>query len=168
MWLATILCPMQKDNRLIMSGEIGRGELAAVACDALLLIVFLYNQIFYGLDMWFLILPLFGIGLYLTAFGILPEKYHFTETTLEVWQLSLKVATIPYEAVFNLEQKATDGFVNLLQENKVKVYYTAGKTKRLALCKPKDTDAFTKELKNRCPEFKEDGQKSKLDVFFKD
>lgn len=171
MWPATTLFLMQKSEKsdapLRISGEIGRGELGALVCDVLLLGVFLYNQLFYGLDMWFLILPLLAIGLYLALFGVIPEKYLFTETSLEIWHLFYKAAVIPYEAVFNLETSERDSFVNLLQDNKVKIYHTAGRAKRLTICRPQNVVAFAEELKKRCPEFEEDGQESKLDIFFK-
>lgn len=161
---------MQKHERAnaerIIGGEVSRSEIGALVCDVLLLCIFLYNQIFYGLDMWFAILPLLAIGIYLVLFGAIPEQYRFAESSLEVWHLGFKIADIPYEAVFNCEAKSRDNFINLLQDNKVKVYYTAGKTKKVTTCRPRDVAAFETELKNRCPEFKEDGLKSKLEVFF--
>lgn len=159
--------PAEMDDKLVISGEVGRLEIGAVVCDVFILGVFIYDQIFYGMNMWFLILPLIVIGLYLVLFGIVPDRYHFTETSLEIWHFSNKIANISYGAVFNLEVIARDGFANLLQENKVKVYHTTGKSKKLTVCKPCDVYTFEKELKKRCPEFVEDTQNSKLDVFFK-
>ena len=155
------------DRDLVIKGEVGRLEIVAAVCDVFMLSIFLYNQIFYGINMLFLIIPLIVIGLYLLFFGIIPEKYRFTDTSLEIWRISNKTATIFYDQVFNLEVTARDGFVNLLQDNKVKIYHTAGKSKRSTICKPRDVDNFAKELKKRCPEFAEDGQNSKLEVFFK-
>lgn len=158
----------EAEASLIIRGEADRGDLGTLICDALLLGVFFYNQIFYGLDMWFVILPLLAIGLYLVFFGIIPDQYHFTETALEVRHLFCKTVSIPYVAVFNLEAKERDNFVNLLQENKVKVYYAVGNAKKLTVCKPRDVYAFVQELKKRCPEFDEDGQESKLKPFFEE
>ena len=143
-------------NILIFRGEVGRTEFGAVLCDVLLLGVLIYNQIFHGLDMWFLILPLVIIGLYLVVFGIIPERYCFTATSIEIWNLFFKVDSILYETVFNLEAKSRDNFVNLLQENKVKVYYVKGKSHRLVICKPQNVHTFVEELKNRCPRLVED------------
>ena len=100
-------------------------------------------------------------------FGIIPERYYLTETSLEVWHLTKRIAHISYESVFNLEAISRDGFVNLLQENKVKVYHYAGKSKKLTICKPRDVYTFTEELKKRCPEFDDNTQNSKLEVFLK-
>lgn len=150
---------------LVIGGEVSRGEVGALICDILMLGVFLYNQIFHDLNMWYVILPLLMIGIYLVFFGAVPEKYYFTETALEVRHLFYKVVRIPYTTVFHLEATQKDDFVNLLQENKVKVYHTKKEAKRLTVCRPRDVHTFAEELKKRCPEFK-DGQESKLDVFF--
>ena len=159
--------PVKMSDSLIIKGEVGRAEIGALVCDVLLLGAFVYNQVFYGLDMWFLILPLLIIGVCLVVFEIIPERYHLTETSLEVWHLTKRIAHISYESVFNLEVIARDGFINLLQENKVKVYHNAGKSKKLTICKPSDVYTFTEELKKRCPEFDDNMQNSKLEVFFK-
>lgn len=151
---------------LTMNGEAGRAEIGALVCDGLMLGMFLYNQFAYGLDMLFLIFPLFLIGLYLLVLCVFPEKYRFTETALEIQGAFSKTVRIPYESVFNLDARYRDGFVNLLQENKAKVYYTAGKSKRLTVCRPKNARVFAEELKKRCPEFDVQGQKSNLEVFF--
>ncbi|MBR5236739.1 MAG: hypothetical protein IKW06_05165 [Clostridia bacterium] len=150
---------------LILRGEVGRTEFGAVACDVLLLGVLIYNQILHGLNMWFLILPLVLIGFYLVVFGILPERYCFTASSLEIWNFFYKVDCISYETVFNLEAKSRDNFVNLLQENKVKLYYSKGKSHRMVICKPKNVHAFVEELKGRCPGLAEDESESKLESF---
>lgn len=157
--------PEEKLNTLIVKGEVSRIDIGALTCDLIFLGIFIYNQIFYNLNMWLLILILIVVGLYLAFFGVFPEKYHFTEKTLEIRHLFYKVASIPYEAIFNLDVKGKDNFINLLQDNKVKVYYTVKKTKKMIICKPQNVFVFENELKKRCPEFEEDN-KSRLKVFF--
>ena len=159
---------MEKHKTLTLTGEVNKKDLAAFLCDLLMLGVFLYNHIFYDLNMWFGIIPLLIIGIYLGLFCVIPEKYRFTETSLEIWHLCFTVTTIPYTSVFNYEFTQKDHFINLLQDNKVKVYYTKNNSKRLTVPRPKDVHAFVGELKKRCPEFEDNNQPGKLDVFWKD
>ena len=176
LWLATCTVTMKKykksnspvntDDCIKINGTTCRTDICAFTCDMLLLCVFLYNQIFYGMNMWFLILPLFLIGIYLAFSGFVPEKYFFTETSLEIRHGFYKVTDIPYEDVFNLEAKGKDNFINLLQENRVTVYYTAGKRKKASVCRPENIHVFEEELKKRCPVFNGNEQKSRLSVFF--
>ncbi|MBQ9944055.1 MAG: hypothetical protein IJO67_06795 [Clostridia bacterium] len=157
---------MEEHEKTVFRGEAGRVETGALISTVLLLGIFLYDQLFYGMNMWFAILPLLAIGICLLLFGVFPEKYCFTKTTLEVRYLFYRVDSIAYDAVFNLEMTGRDGFVNLLKENKVKVYHTVGKKKKMTVCKPCDVYAFTEELKKRCPEFENEEGKTRLEVFF--
>lgn len=152
---------------LIITAGIGYAETGALVCDVFLLCMFFYNQIFHGLNMWFVIVPLLIIGLYLTFFGIIPEKYHFTDNSIEVWQLGRKSAAVSYESVFDYEATVRDNFINLLQENKVKIYYTSGKTKKMTICKPHNVHIFVEELKKRCIQLSKDTHDGNLKVFFK-
>ena len=161
----------QKENRksdeaLTFYGQVNRTETVAFVCDVFLLAMFLMDQFIYGLNMGVLILPLTLIGLYLLFFGALPERYVFTKETLEIWNIACKTASIPYQNVFNLDITRKDGFVNVIRQNKVKVYYTTGKKKKLIICNPRVVDDFSDELKKRCPEFEVDWKNSNLKVFF--
>ena len=154
-------------GQLTFRGDAGGVEIGALACDALLLAIFLWNQLRYGMDMLFLILPLFMIGVYLTIFGVIPETYRFSGSGLEIMRPLRKTACIPYDAVFNFDAAIHDNFINLLHENKVKVYHMDGRVKRVTVCKPKDAGSFVEILKLSCPELHTDTTSDhRLDVFF--
>ncbi len=158
---------VKPNEQFTLYSQVNRTDTAALICDVFLLCVFIIDQIFYGLDMWFVILPLVLIGLYLLLFGVFPEKYIFTRESLDICNLVYKTASIPYKNVFNMEATGKDGFVNLLRQNKVKVYYTSGNSKKLSVCRPRNVDEFTDKLKKRCHEFDDDWQDTDLKVFFK-
>ena len=151
---------------LTIKGRAGRLEKIALICDAVMLAVFAYDAIRYGMDMLFLILPLAAIGLYLAVACLCPEEYHFTGEALEIRRRPGKTTVIPYESVFNYEADIRDPFLNADRSDTVKLYYRAG-GKKAALCRPRDAGAFLEAVKTNCPEFQEDpdGQSS-LEVFF--
>ena len=160
--------PNESADALVILGQINRIETAALVCDVLLLCVFVVDQVFFSLNMWLLILLLLIIGLYLFLFGLFPERYIFTPEALEIRNLIYKSGSIPYNDVFNLEITRRDRLINLVQQNKIKVYYyTTGNNKKLVICRPRDVDSFSEEMRKRCPEFDDDWQESSLNVFFK-
>ena len=152
-------------KQLTIRGQASGTDKAALVCDVIMLAVFLWNQIRYGMDMLFLIIPLALIGMIIVVFGIIPERYCFTETSLEIAHRFRKKLNIPYDAVFNYEAAGRDSFINITQHNMVKVYYTAGGKKRVSVCRPCDVETFVDALKNNCVEFHTE-RSSGLDVFF--
>lgn len=147
-------------------GEVSGVEVGALACDLLMLGIFLWDQIVHRMDMLFAIIPLTLIGLWL-FFWVFPETYRFAEEGLQITHKFKKTVTVPYGAVFNYEATARDGFLNLLQGNRVKLYYTQGKKRLAVTCLPRDVSGFVETLKTNCPEFWEpDREKSRLAVFF--
>ena len=116
--------------------------------------------------MLFLIIPLALLGAYLLFFCVLPEKYCFTQSSLEIRHKAKKTVVIPYESVFNYEATAKDSFINIFQSNRVRVYYETQK-KKVAVCMPVDVATFVETLKWNCPEFFDDQQvKTKLESLF--
>lgn len=161
---------MKKTNsvkcNLTLSGESSNIDKGALVCDLIMLGVFIWNQIFYEMDMLFLIIPLVLVGIYLVLFCIMTDEYCFTESSLEIRHRYRRTVLITYDSVFNFDASAHDSFINILQSNKVKVYYTESKKKRMILCRPKDVASFVEALKQNCPEFSEEKrEKTKLDVF---
>ena len=152
---------------LTIQGEAGGLEKSALACDAFMLGILGWNQIRYGMDMLFLIIPLVLVGIYLLLFGVIAEAYYFINDSLEIRHRFRKTIAIPYDAVFQYEAQAHDSFINIAQSNKVKVYYAQGHKKSVVLCRPEDTELFVETLKWNCPEFHENPkEKSRLEVFF--
>lgn len=147
-------------------GESSSLEKGALICDAIMLAVCLWNQIRYGMEMWFLIIPLVFIGVFLYVSGVLPEMYQYTENALVITKRFRKEKRIPYESVFNYEASSRDAFINISQRNLVKVYYTVGKKKRVEYCRPCDVESFVDALKMNCCEFCGEAKKSRLDIFF--
>lgn len=148
-------------------GESSASDVGALVCDLIMLGVFVWNQIRYGMNMLFLIIPLALLGIYLLLFCVLPEQYHFSEALIEVRHTFRKTVSIPYDAVFNYEAASRDSFINLLQKNRVKIYYFQNKKKKVMICMPRDVASFVETLKWNCPEFYEEpNEKSKLEVFF--
>ena len=154
-----------KKITLTIPGEVSKGDLGALVCDGVMLAILLWNQIRYEMNMLFLIIPLFLVGLYLSASAFFPESYCFTETQLQITHAFRRKICIPYEAVFHYDASARDSFVNILQSNWVKVYYFDGTKKKMLLCRPRDAAGFAEALRSNCPEFYNE-EKSKLDVFF--
>ena len=155
-----------KVRKLTIRGEASLSDKGALICDAIMLGISAWNQIYYGMDMLFLIIPLTAIGIYLVLFGIIPETYCFVEGMLQITHRFRKTVEIPYESVFNYEAKSHDTFINITQSNLVKVYYLIGTTKAVAICRPRDVDAFVEALKENCNEFHRQSQKNSLSVFF--
>lgn len=150
----------------IIPGEASRADLGALVCDIIMLVIFLWNHIYYKMNMLFLIVVLVFVGIYISIFGIVPERYCFSANALEITHRFRKKICIPYEAVFNYDASARDTFVNLLQSNTVKVYYTAGTKKKLMVCRPRDAELFTELLRAKCPEFQpEPGKHTGVEVF---
>ena len=108
-------------RRITLPGESSLLDKGALTCDLVMLGIFLWNQIRYGMDMLFLIIPLVLLGIYLLLFCVYPEEYFFTDAGLEVHHKFRKMVVIPYDAVFNYEASSHDSFINILQNNKVKV-----------------------------------------------
>ena len=150
-----------------MQGEPGSTETCALVCDVLLLAMFLWNQLCYGMNMLLLIIMLLLIGVYLAIFGVIPEAYRFADRGLEIVHPLRKSVWIPYEAVFNFDATIHDSFINLLQGNKVKVYHIDGKTKKATVCRPRNAGAFVDVLKQKCPELHTDANANhRLETFF--
>lgn len=152
---------------LTLRSEVSSADVGALVCDVVMLAIFLWNQLYYGMDMLFLIIPLALIGVYLAVFCVVPEAYCFAESALEITHPLRKTVRISYETVFNFDAVAHDSFVNILQGNRVKLYHTVGKTKKLTICRPRDIIKFTDMLKQNCPEFQTEAtQRNRLEVFF--
>lgn len=157
----------QRIRRITLPGESSAADKGALACTIIMLGIFIWNQIVYGMDMLICIIPLALLAVYFVLFGLFAEEYCFAETALEIRHRFRKTVEIPYGAVFNLEASARDSFINIVQSNKVKVYHLQGKKRRMTLCTPRDVATFVETLKWNCPEFHEENQeKSKLEVFF--
>ena len=128
--------------------------------------MFLWNQIVYRMDMLFLIIPLTMIGLWLFC-GIFPETYRFAEEELQITHKFRKTIMVSYTSIFNYDAVSQDGFINLLRSNRVKVYYTQGKKRRVIACTPRDVEGFVEALKANCSEFDiPEHENSRLAVFF--
>ena len=153
---------------LSLKGESGKIEKVALLCDLFMLAVFIWNQIRYGMNMLFLIIPLSILGAYFIFDGIVPEEYCFLETKLEIRHLFRKSTSIYYDSIFNYEATKKDSFIDIGQNNKVKLYYLKNKEKKTAaVCRPKDIDSFVETVKKKCPVFREESSnKSRLEVFF--
>lgn len=153
----------------VFPGEVSTSEVGALVCDVIMLAIFLWNQLVYGLDMMALIIPLALIGLWLLLFCVVPEVYRFEERALLITHRFRRTVSVSYTSVFNYDAVARDGFVNLLRSNRVKVYYTHDGKRRMAVCLPRDVEGFVDTLKARCPEFDaQDSEESRLAVFFGD
>lgn len=157
----------QEKAPLLLKGESSGSDKLALICDVLMLGILLWNQLYYGMDMLFLIIPLGLIGIYLLLFCTTPESYRFADSSLEIVHPLRKTVRIPYDTVFNFDMTAHDSFINITQGNKIKLYHTVGKTKRLTICRPHDIITFADMLKQNCPEFHaEEPKTNRLDVFF--
>lgn len=156
---------MADKKTVTIPGRVSKGDLGALICDGVMLVILLWNQLYYKMNMLFLILPLFLVAVYLGAYELTPETYFFAEDALEITHLIRKKVRICYDAVFNYEASTRDFFMNLRQSNWVKVYYMAGKKKKVALCRPRDPELFVEALRRNCPEF-EMQEETKLEVFF--
>ena len=152
----------------VLPGEASGMDKSALICDLVMLGIFVWNQLRYGMNMLFAIIPLAVIGVYLLLFGVLPETYCFTQTALEIRHKVRRTQLIAYEEVFNYEASSKDTFININQHNVVKIYYMAGKKKRVVSCRPCDVETFVEILKANCPEFDVPSQPSCLDVFLED
>lgn len=151
----------------MIKGESGNTEKAALVCDIIMLAVFLWNQIRYGLNMLYLIIPLTLIGLYLFIFCVVPEEYRFDENSIKICHRFRKTVEISYQAVFNYEAAKKDSFINIGNSNKVKLYYQVDGKKKAVICRPRDVESFVDLVKTNCPEFNEDSdKKSRIEVFF--
>lgn len=152
---------------LTIKGEAGGTEKAALACDIIILTIFLWDQLWYGLNMLYLIIPLVAVGLYLVLFCLVPEEYCFTDESLRILHRFRKVVSIPYISVFNYESSVKDSFVNIGRSNKVKLYYELFGKKKAVLCRPRDVETFVEAIKKNCPEFHEVPDKNRsIEVFF--
>ena len=157
------------DSRnLIIRGETVFAEKGALVCALFMLMLFLWNQFRYGMNMMIFIIPLTLMCLYLVIVCTVPEYYCFTESELEIRRRWGVIRRISYHSVFNLESSVHDSSINLLQGNKVKLYYLNNGRKTLSVCRPVDVETFTDILRERCAEFNEDTENnSRLEVFFK-
>lgn len=154
------------NKEMTIRGEASGIDKGALVCDLIMLGILLWNQLRYGMNMLFLIIPLALIGVYLVLFGMVAETYCFTKNSLEIRHKFRKTVEIPYETVFNYESSTRDSFINITQRNLVKVYHTVGTKKKLAVCRPCDVESFVNALRTNCSEFHEEPRKSRLDVFF--
>lgn len=154
------------NKEITIRGEASGMDKGALLSDVIILGILLWNQLRYGMNMLFLIIPLTLIGIYLILFGMVPDTYCFTKDSLEIVHKFRKRVKIPYETVFNYESSARDSFINITQRNLVKVYHTVGNKKKLTVCRPCDVESFVDALRTNCREFHEEPRKSPLDVFF--
>lgn len=156
-------------RELTVLGRVGGVDQFALVCDVIMIGIFLWNQLYYKMNMLFLIIPLVLVGIYLVMFGMVVEQYCFLDCSLEIRHTFKKTVRISYASVFNYEATSRDFFINIFQSNKVKVYYQQGRHKKVALCLPTDVMTFVETLRWNCPEFHDDTkEESKLDVFFND
>ena len=140
----------------------------ALICHLVLLAMFLWNQLVWGLNMLPLILILSAFAL-LTLLFLLPQTMRFESDALCITQFAAKKVRVPYDAVFNCDAKLKDSFLNAAYSSTVKVYYRNERNKKSALLlRPERAELFVDELKRRCKEFWEETNKeSAVDVFFR-
>ena len=154
-------------KQLMLAGETNAADKGVLFCDLLMIGIFTWNQLRYGMDMLFLIIPLALIGVWIAVFALIPEDYRFAESDLEIIHKFQKTQKISYERVFNYDAKSRDSFINILRRNTVKVYYyTSKEKKRVVICHPRDVETFVEALRERCPEFHKEEHNSSLQVFF--
>ena len=159
------ICKIEK--MLTFKGETGNFEKTALVCDIIMLVIFIWDQIRYGMNLFFLIIPLVVIGVYLIVFCMMPEEYCFSESVLMIQHRFRRAVLIPYESVFNYESSARDSFVNIGHNNKVKLYYQVDDKKKAVICRPRDVESFVEAVRMKCPEFCEElDKKSRIEVFF--
>lgn len=140
----------------------------ALICHLVLLAMFLWNQLVWGLNMLPLILILSAFAL-LTLLFLLPQTMRFESDALVITRFAAKRVSVPYDAVFNCDATIKDSFLNAAFSNSVKIYYYTEKNKKSALLlRPERAELFVDELKRRCKEFWEETNKeSAVDVFFR-
>ena len=149
------------------SGESNSMDWIALICDLVMLGIFVWAQLWYHMNMLFLIIPLLLLGIYLISFCVFVEEYRFTEEALEIRHKMRKTVTVSYDSVFNYESGARDSFINIFQSNRVKIYHECKGKKSVTVCAPRDVASFVEVLRWNCPEFHDDSkEKSNLDVFF--
>ena len=143
-----------------LPGVCGSSERWAVGCDAAMLILFTYTWIRYGINMFWLILPLWLCGVYLVMFWLIPSVYVFTDKALEIRHRFRRTQAVPYDSVFNVSAAARDRRLNITADNRVNVYYEKGPKARrtLCVCTPADVQTFVAEIKRRCPEFQDEDE----------
>ena len=152
-----------------IKGESGFAEKVSFACDVFILAILLWDQIRYGLNMLYLIIPLIIIGAYLFFFCVIPEEYIFSNESLVINHIIRKPVKIMYDSVFNYEASKRDGFINIWQSNRVTLYYQKANSKMAVVCRPCDVETFVELIKTNCKEFQETiiGH-SQIEVFFDD
>ena len=143
-------------------------DIVALVCDVIMLLIFLWNQLRYGMNMLFLIIPLALIGALFAFFVIKPPEYRFTEESLEISRWFLKPVAVSYESVFNYDADARDSFINSGFGGRVKLYYESKGKKAALICRPVDPRGFEDALKARCPGLSDDIPSGRRDVFFKE
>lgn len=152
---------------IVISGKADNRDILVLACDHFILGVFLWDQLRYGMDMLFIIIPLAAIAVYLIWNVLEPEQYCFTDTKLEIRQSLRHPTIILYENVFNMDVTKHDDFVNISRDDTVKLYYTKGKRKTTIICRPTETDRFIELIRTNCSVFHLDTfPKSDLDILF--
>ncbi|MBR6530656.1 MAG: hypothetical protein IKT43_04500 [Clostridia bacterium] len=159
---------MQSKRSVTLRSKASFSETFAFACSLFLFCMFLYNQLVYGMDMLLLIVFTGVLSAAIFLFCLLSEEYRFGEHALEVVCRFRKTQVILYADMFNYEADLRDSFLNLLQSDSVKVYYTKNGKKRFVLCRPREGLLFVEALKANCPEFFDEDVASTIDVLFEE
>ncbi len=150
-------------------GKIRPTDLVAFYCDLFMLVLLIWTQIKYGLQLLFLILPLLSIGIYLALFCLIPESYAFEIDALMIRHPFRKQKAISYTAVFNYEYAVSERFSRIKGNAQGKVYYTANGKNKMAVCLPEDGNRFSEAIYCNCPVFQEEnGEKSRLETFLRE
>lgn len=142
-----------RENEFI--GIVSGGDIAVEVGCGLLILMFAYTWIRYGLNMLFIIVPLALCAAYLGMYTLTPQLYRFEADNLTILHRFSRTQHIPYDSVFNMEYKKHDNMMNVTSENAVKLYCEkpGNKRKRTVVCNPRDVDGFVSAVKQHCPEF---------------
>ena len=131
-----------------------------------MLMVFIWDQLKYDIDMVYLIVILGCLEVYLFLFCVLPEKYCFCAKEIEIRHVFRRKKMIQYESVFNYEASIKDSLINITENNTVKLYYQVENRKYAVICRPIDVADFVEIVRKKCPEFcTEHDINSRLNVF---
>ena len=137
-------------ERIVIKGKVQTLDVIAIACNAAMLVLFLWIHIVYRLDMLFMIVPLTILEIYLFFFCLLPYEYVFCGNGLEIRHKLWKTQVVQYASVYDYEAHVKDEFLNVTENNEVKLYYRNERKYRMIKCYPSDVEYFVSQLKGHC------------------
>ena len=148
----------------VIKGKVQTSDIIAISCNTIMLICFLWTHFVLKFDMLFAIVPLSVLEIYLYFFCLLPNEYTFASKGLEIKHQFQKTQVILYSSMYDYETKAQDGFINITENNEVKLYYQVNKKYKMIKCNPSDVEMFVSMLKKKCDAFHvETKEKTQLD-----